>query len=370
MISFSLTATAQFEKKILKAIEKSAVFLPSDTLTISQVDLFVGANSDSLFGNLTLGTHGWPEYYVNLEGGNAPRNITDGTGFTHEFPATIQVKVGGLYINSFEVSHGQYKAFVEWTRINNPDQLQEVFVDSQGWKIANSFNSQMMTYYHTHPAYDNYPLVNISHENAERYLSWLTNEYNKSPKRKYKKVLFRLPTEAEWMYAYLGGQSSHQATYYQSFRRPNGQLTANFITVPQANIIKLQGGKNVQISDTSMKTTFTYRSYSTSNTDTLDTAYTVPPNLFIFSAANPWADDFQSSFDYTTPIKSYWPNKWGIYTMAGNVAEFVAMDGIAKGGHWNTTAFYLLPNSRETFDEQNSSSPTRGFRWVMEIIEE
>ena len=40
----------------------------------------------------------------------------------------------------------------------------------------------------------------------------------------------------------------------------------------------------------------------------------------------------------TAPVTSYSPNEFNLYNMSGNVAELTA-DGVAMGGHWNSTGY-------------------------------
>lgn len=363
----SLVSSAQFDKKTLKTIEKQAVFLPVDTLIITSSSVGVGANIDSLFGKTVVNSAtGWGRYHVNLEGGKPPKPIQDGTGFKREMPSYIQNKVGGNAVSRFEISNKEYRMFVDWTRQNNPTRLAHILLDTFGWKRMLGAGELFGIYYHSHPAYNDYPVVNISHEQAREYLVWLTDQYNNSPNRKYKKVLFRLPTEAEWMYAYLGKESEYMATYKGFYRKENGQLTANFVLYTPESQIKLQDSTYLLSSDTSLKMEWQSSRHTTMNYDTFSYTFTYKPEIFTlpgFSHQENWGM-------YTSPAKSYWPNSAGLYTMAGNVAEFVAEEGIIKGGHWNTTGYYLKPTSRETYLGNASQSPTRGFRWVMEVIEE
>lgn len=364
---FCLGSQAQFGKKTLRAIEKQAGHLPADTLIISQMSVEVGAQRDSLFGKTTVnGLPGWGRYFVNLEGAFAPTAPVSGKYLDDEVAPFIQVGIYKIAMSSNEVSNKEYREFVNWTREHRPDQVQAVLIDTMGWMRFSLMSAPMMNYYHHHPAFDDYPLTNVSHQQAKLYLEWLTQQYNSSPKRKYKKVVFRLPTEAEWMYAYIGEESDYMATYRGYFRKENGQLTANFILYPPVSQLKLQDSTFLEATDSTLNLGWVSNHHTTSKLDTI--SYTLHHKSRVLTLV--YLNDAFSGTMYTTPVKSYWPNSVGIYNMAGNVAEFVAEEGIVKGGHWNTTGFYLKPTSRETFLDQPSASPTRGFRWVMEVIEE
>ena len=66
----------------------------------------------------------------------------------------------------------------------------------------------MANMYHWHPAYADYPIVNIKHSSAKKYCEWLTQQYNQQSKRKYSKVTFRLPTKKEWEHAARAGDKN------------------------------------------------------------------------------------------------------------------------------------------------------------------
>lgn len=370
---FCISSQAQFEKKILKAIEKQACYIAADTVVITQTQVWGKAFRHELFGNLVLSNAGgWSAYLVNLDSARPPQPYTDEMGFKRETLPFVQCKAGGHYFSAFEVSNFDYRLFTDWVRINQPEKLNEVVLDSQGWQFPLQLNAPFVKYYHYHPAYNTYPVVNVSHHQAELYLEWLTTQYNQSSKRKYKQVKFRLPTEAEWMYAYLGGEGIFQVTNHGKFRQKDGLFTANFWNPVAASIIELQDSAYISFSDTALNFNI-IREYHQTYPDTLHFYSSTKPRTTLHDFYTFFWSDVSgknAGFDYTTPCQSYWPNGFGLYNMAGNVAEFVAMDGIVKGGHWNSSGFYLMPNSRETYFDQKSSSPERGFRWVMEVIEE
>lgn len=71
-------------------------------------------------------------------------------------------------------------------------------IDSINWRLLKYSNEPFAQYYHLHPAYLNYPVVNITYEGAVSFCKWLTNCYNLYPKRKYKNIEIRLPSSEEW----------------------------------------------------------------------------------------------------------------------------------------------------------------------------
>jgi hypothetical protein len=69
------------------------------------------------------------------------------------------------------------------------------------------------------------------------------------------------------------------------------------------------------------------------------------------------------------PVKadSYFPNRFGMYAISGNVAEMISEPGKTKGGSWNDIPYY---GQAPVVKTETLPSPTVGFRVFMEVIEE
>ncbi len=124
----------------------------------------------------------------------------------------IMKKVGGrLYAAETETTNAQYEAFLSDLLKNKDfDQLNKCKTTQTDWtalmpkELQHLPTNQMFD--HGNPDQPEFPVQNISHEAAQRYCTWITQVYNaSSEKKKFKKVLFRLPTEEEWMEAARGG---------------------------------------------------------------------------------------------------------------------------------------------------------------------
>jgi formylglycine-generating enzyme required for sulfatase activity len=70
--------------------------------------------------------------------------------------------------------------------------------------------------------------------------------------------------------------------------------------------------------------------------------------------------------DITAPVNSYWPNKFGLYNVCGNVAEMVSEKGISRGGGWKNAGGDVKIESKRNYTK---SATDLGFRYFMEIIE-
>ncbi|MES2395609.1 MAG: SUMF1/EgtB/PvdO family nonheme iron enzyme [Bacteroidota bacterium] len=226
----------------------------------------------------------------------------------------------GLYASKYEVSNKLYIAFLNSLKRSNKTNLLSIAqIDTLKWTDKLTYNEPYVHYYHRHPAYQNYPLVNISYEGANLYCAWLTEQYNSDKKRKFKKVLFRLPSEKEWILAAQAGDSSAIYPWEgKELRNKKGQVMYNF---------------KRQVKDTM------------------------------------WIDGkYLENMDVTAPVKSYWKNIFGLYNMGGNVAEMINEKGIVKGGSWRDDSEYLKIDTKYKYD--GKAQTFVGFRCFAEILEE
>jgi formylglycine-generating enzyme required for sulfatase activity len=227
----------------------------------------------------------------------------------------------GLYASKFEVSNKQYADFLNYLKQNNQtEKLNIAQVDSANWNVFSNNENPFTKYYHAHPAYNNYPIVNISYEAANLYCDWLTEQYNAGKKKKYRKVKFRLPTEEEWMIAAKGGvQEAIYPWEGNDFLSKNGEPRCNLKADPNNK----------------------------------------------YGNASRYGDNA----DVTAPVNSYWPNAFGIFNMSGNVSEMISFKGKTKGGSWMDGQEAIKIESVGEYADKDRNRAAIGFRYFMEIIE-
>ncbi len=291
-------------------------------------------------GSFTMGR---VEQDVRYDWNNIPKGVT----------------VSSFYLDETEVRNVDYLEYLFWlervygSNYDNgsyPEVYWNALPDTNVWRDKLAFNEPLVEHYLRHPAYHQYPVVGISWEQAVDYCAWRTDRvnerilidngylwedpdqvdenvfttesylmgqyegrirrmlpnlkqgvhnYNKKAGRDREAVrivqerdgilfpAFRLPTEAEWEYAALGLVNNTEEENIDERRlypwdgdgvrnaanKNKGEIVANF---------KRGRGDNMGI-----------------------------------------ASKLNDNADIPGPTRTYWPNGFGLYNMAGNVSEWV-----------------------------------------------
>ncbi|RPG82397.1 MAG: gliding motility-associated lipoprotein [Crocinitomicaceae bacterium TMED209] len=220
-----------------------------------------------------------------------------------------------------------------------------IFPDTLVWvrDFTYGFNEPLADYF-WHPAYDNYPVVGITWSQAKAFNAWRTQLMNnwRNSNGQSDVQRFRLPTEAEWEYAARGGLELSPFPW-------GGPYMRNAQGCPLANFKPMRG------------------------------------------------DYVEDGGAYTVDISSYSPNDYGLYNMAGNVAEWTstAYDEtvyefshelspeytyhakvtdppalhrkVTRGGSWKDIGYYCQTGTR-SFEYRDTSKAYIGFRSVMSYM--
>jgi len=229
-----------------------------------------------------------------------------------------------LYMDETEITNFSWQEYLSWQANKygkSSNEYKNALPDTLVWRNKESFNEPYAQYYFSHPAYQQYPVVGVSYEQAVEYCKWRTDRVKELfiakalTDKKYSYTInleYRLPTKEEWEKAAKIGYS--EKTQQQLDTKYKGQLLAN---------LKRNVDDNVVVAGTS-------------------------PN----------------NADITAPVKSYWPNAVGCYNLIGNVAEMTNIKGIAKGGSWINNPSDIYVEKEITYTKPTS---WLGFRCVAEI---
>ncbi|RLD73528.1 MAG: gliding motility-associated lipoprotein [Bacteroidetes bacterium] len=222
-----------------------------------------------------------------------------------------------------------------------------VYPDTLCWihDYTYSFNDPLTKQYFWHPAYDHYPVVGVNWKQARAFCIWRTellNSYLQAKKGETSLAEFRLPTEAEWEWAALGGYSLNPYPWGGPYtRNEKGCFLANF---------------------------------------------------------KPLRGNYIADGGLRTIIVGHFPeNDWGLYDMAGNVAEWtisafdplsynftwdmnpnytynskeddppVMKRKVVRGGSWKDIAYYIQLTTR-AYEYEDSTKSYIGFRTVQPFL--
>lgn len=273
-------------------------------------------------------------------------NAQDSKSMTSLIESTYKQIPGTNYlVSECECTNENYELFLK----ANPVHREKYKCDSTGWTFSQyfpnsvSYNEPMALMYTIHQKYKTYPVVNITQEAAISYCNWLTQVYNQTPNRKYKKVEFRLPSKKEWETAAIGNSSGPNikklfpwdGLTLKDFK--NHCYLANFATMGDYNIKRDSAGKYVV------------------NTGTDYMGSDLGADGYVYS--NPCAGAFP-------------PNDFGLFNMSGNVAEYTNETGLTKGGSYMSPGYYLMVKTNEKeFPNMEKGGAFIGFRPFMFVIE-
>lgn len=247
------------------------------------------------------------------------------------------IPVNAFWMSKYEVSNIEWKEFLtDLLEQGRNDDYSMSLPDSTKWLMDSYYNKPFVSKYFRHPAYKNYPVVNISYEAVVKYCEWLTNKTN-SNSNKYI-YEFRLPSREEWLSAAQFGKDKPYAWDSPYLRNEKGDFRANF--------------------------RYILNEYITKNPET---GY--PEYLLMGKNLNnkkyPKSSLKDPFFFISVPVNSFEPSALGLYNMNGNVAEMVQEKGVAVGGSFNCMGYDIRNQSTMYYSEP---SPKIGFRIIMTVI--
>ncbi|MGA0042700.1 MAG: gliding motility lipoprotein GldJ [Flavobacteriaceae bacterium] len=264
-----------------------------------------------------------------------------------------QQHVQSFYMDENEVTNLMYLEYLDWLkRIFPPSEAnykniyQGAVPDTLVWRSQLGFNEEMVENYLRHPAYALYPVVGVSWIQATEFANWRTDRVNEANLE----MAGYLKKDAK-ITDVNSGQTFNTQTYLNAPTQTYG-----------GNTEIMQGKRNTRDSS---------GVYASRETGVLSPSYRLPTetewefgalgmsdlrdyNVYRGRKKYPWDGQYtrtgnrqtrgdqlanfkQSKGDYggiagwsddgadiTAPVRSYEPNDYGLYDMAGNVAEWVA----------------------------------------------
>jgi formylglycine-generating enzyme required for sulfatase activity len=252
------------------------------------------------------------------------------------------ITLSNFYFSKYEVTNEMYIQFLN--SIADSVKRNKFNPQDENW----TSETNLLQYQHYTTQFPNHPVVNITKEAMIAFCSWLTELYNKDPKRKFEYVKFSLPTAKQQLRAMTGDldlQSySWGGPYYCNAK---GEFMMNFNPLIEFEVYN----------EDKLTRDLTYRKGQL-------------PILKRSRALD--------GFELTAPVNSYYPSLFGIHNTNGNVAEvvsnsdyvlggsFASMNGNCSNGVYSND-WIFFEHWPELLPEKISlPSPQVGFRFVME----
>ncbi len=217
-----------------------------------------------------------------------------------------------------------------------------VYPDTMTWTrdFQYAYNDPLLLMYFSHQGYLEYPVVGVSWEQAHAFCHWRTKYY--ADNSKVGAHIYRLPTEAEWEYAARGGRKMAMYPWGGNYARDaKGCFFANF-----------KPYRGAYSDDT--------------GTATCRVAQFRPNDFGLFDMAGNVAEWTMSSYQSV--------NNTNVHDLNPNYAYMARMDDpdimkkkVVKGGSWKDISYFLQCGVR-TYEYQYESRSYIGFRCVRSYI--
>lgn len=219
-----------------------------------------------------------------------------------------------------------------------------VYPDTMVWvrDFQLAYNEPMLLKYFSHTGFSDYPVVGVTWEQAYAFCKWRTEFF--ATRSGVDAQVYRLPTEAEWEYAARGGRKMATYPWGGNYARDaKGCFLANF-----------KPYRGSYVDDTGVMT-MQVAQFRPNDFGLFDMAGNVAE--WTYSAYNPSSNVYVGDLN---PLHQY---------MARKDDPDVLKRKVVKGGSWKDISYYLQCGTR-TYEYQYEARPYIGFRCVRSFIGE
>lgn len=311
--------------------------------------------------NTSFKKHETPPGMVPVEGGTFTMGRVQ-DDVMHDWNNTPnQQHIQSIFMDESEVTNFMYLEYLYWLKNTfdpNLEDYKDIYLgalpDTLVWRNRLGFNEQMVLNYLRHPAYKDYPVVGVNWIQANEFCKWRTNALNQDilEKQKYlkkdSKITDVAPQKTFDTETYINAPSKTMGGDEALVLKGKGGKQPKGVNGKEAKNLYVQRTAGVLMPDFRLPTEAEWEYAAVANVENREY------NLYKGQKKYPWSGmytrtskrsskgDQLANFkmgkgdyggiagwsddgaDITQKVKSYPPNDFGLYDMAGNVSEWVA----------------------------------------------
>lgn len=265
-----------------------------------------------------------------------------------------RITVSSFYMDEYEISNVNWREYTNWMQLVfgkvAPRLVDKAKPNAEVWREALAYNEPYLENYFVHPAYNDYPIVGVTWEQAMDYCAWRTDRVNEL-------ALINSGVIEAPDFTTLENQSNLDSianNFVFSTKKYLYQKTYQPST-GKKELKNLYGqGRKADMSDGVMFSSYrlpteaewefaAYAIQSNKNDGLVEQGKIYPwnGNQLRYSKKGKYLGDMQANFVrgrgdmmgtsgslndksvITSPVNWYTPNSFGLYNMAGNVNEWV-----------------------------------------------
>jgi sulfatase modifying factor 1 len=315
---------------------------------------------------------------IAIEGGTFVMGGSQDQDVQYDYIGKVRRSIRSFYMDETEVSNLNWREYVHWISLNFPNDHElyyNALPDTLVWRRPLSYNEPYVNEYFRHTAFQDYPVVGVTWEQAQDFCEWRTDAVNEN-------ILRETGRLADYKTASNNGKKNPSTGNGQPFNTDlylNNQIKGkgvdgkNMMTDLNPNAKAGPNGRAVRpvsAEDGILKAH--YRLPSEAEWEYAALGIVAQDENIAEGKMYPWygmgvrspkkqtrgmilanfkrssgdfmgvAGSLNDKADITAPVRSYMPNDFGLYNMAGNVNE------------WTRDTY------RQSYEELEGLNPFRG----------